>query len=272
MVNVFYLYSNDVREKDNELPIVRELFGEGNVSSLITDIPKGSIVVPRFRAIPFGKELELEVSALGSCLINSYCEHRNIASLYNWVDLLDGFTPPAYRLEDLPYIPEGEYFIKGETNSIKNQWFDKAYAPTKKDVIKIVNNVLNDQYVGVQEVAIRPYQHFRKIYDGVDGRPIFHERRIFVLDGKILSEGFYWSNFVNEVGNVEILNPSYYKELVNETIKRTTHLARFYVIDVAEYPDGSWAVIELNDGSMSGLSENSPLRVWSQFKAVLENK
>lgn len=268
----FYLYSKSNVEMagNNELEVVESIWGKENTSTLITDIPKGSTVIPRFRSIPFGEELEQEIKALGSTLINSHHQHRNIANLYNWVNLLEGLTAPAYRIDEIPNLPEGEYFIKGETNSIKNNWFEKAYAATKADVIKVALNVLNDQYVGNQEIVIRPYQKFRKLTEAVDGRPVFHERRVFVLNGQVISDGFYWSSFIDEIGDTKTINPTEYKRVLDEAISRISHLAPFVVIDLAEYEDGSWGVVELNDACQSGLSENNPEELWSNFKNILK--
>lgn len=271
MLQPYYFYSDSqigVLEPD-ELDAAREVFGT-HMGTMVSQIPAGSLVVPRFRAIPFGPELDKEVQLLGSHLVNSYSQHRNIADLFTWVHLLDGLTAKAYSIEDIPKLPEGEYFVKGETNSIKNKWFDSAYAETKHDLLRVVNNVLSDTYVGSQRIVIRPFQHFRLLGKAVDSRPIFHERRVFVLDGEILSEGFYWSNHV-EYSGVQPLDFTKYMTALMDAIDRTKHLARFYVIDMAEYPDGSWAVVELNDGCMSGLSDNDPKTLWANFAKTVQN-
>jgi hypothetical protein len=41
-------------------------------------------------------------------------------------------------------------------------------------------------------------------------------------------------------------------------IDRVGDRANFYAVDVAQTVAGDWIVIELNDGQMSGLSENDP--------------
>lgn len=234
----------------------------------LNEIPAGSVVIPRFRMLPFAKELEAEVTLQGSILVNSYRQHRNIANLYNWVHLLEGITPAAYRLEDIPQLPEGDYFLKGETNSKKANWLESAYAPTKAAVVEIARNLLNDQYVGSQELVIRPFQRYRKIGEAVSGQPIFHERRAFYLDGELLTEAHYWN--VQEYGSPAPLDPGAYDRVQAQAIAAVGHLARFMVIDYAEYEDGSWGVIELNDGVMSGLSANDPLILWGAVKKALE--
>lgn len=229
-------------------------------------IPKGSIVIPRYRMLPFGKELETEIHSLGSTLINSYRQHRQIADLTNWIPILqeENLTPTFYQQYQVPYLPEGEWFVKGETNSIKNRWFECCYAPTTKTLPTIIRNNMLDVYVGNQPIYIRPYQHYRQISTAVDGRPVFNERRVFVHNGKVLSQGNYWVTQTEQPP--EPLNINNMWETINKAVTLTEHLAPFYVIDIAEYPDGTWNVVELNDGAMSGLSANNPANIWGNLK------
>lgn len=240
----------------------------------IYEIPKGSIVFPRLRVLPWGDLLEKEILFNKSQTINTFHEHRNIANSKTWAHLLDGSDGAAplsakqYGLSDMPYLPDGEYFIKGETNSLKHQWSQACYAPTKGDLSNIVNNFMNDAGVGHQAVIIKPFQKYRKLAESIHGQPVFHERRVFILDGKVMSEAFYWSNFTYELGEIEY-NRDLYSKALQDAIERTKHLARYYVIDMAEYEDGSWGVVELNDGNMSGLSDNDPATLWNNIQKAL---
>lgn len=134
---------------------------QGRVSETVFDIPEGSVVFTRYRSIPFGIELEKEVNAHGSLLVNIYYQHRNIANLFTWVELLDGITAPGWDISILPCLQEGQFFVKGETNSLKNNWFEKTFAASKKDLLKVVRNVQSDMYVGGQDITIRPFRTFR---------------------------------------------------------------------------------------------------------------
>jgi len=232
--------------------------------SNLLDIPKGSVVVPRYRMLPFGRELEQEITASGSRLINSFRQHRAVANLYSWVHLLEGLTAPAYRIEDIPRLPEGDYFLKGETNSKKADWFGSAYAANKSELMGVMRNLLNDQWVGNQELVIRPFQRYRRIGEAVNGQPIFHERRAFYFNGELLSEAHYWN--VNDYGAPEPLRPEEYTRAQVAAVGAVGHIASFLVIDYAEYEDGTWGVVELNDGSLAGLSANAPLTVWGNLQ------
>lgn len=238
--------------------------------SNLVEIPSGSLAVPRFRALPFGAELEQEVLSLGSRLINSYREHRSIADLYSWVHLLEGLTPPAYGVEDIPRLPEGAYFLKGETNSKKADWFSSAFAPDRATLLQVALRLLNDELIGSQRLAIRPFQDYRKIGEDVTGRPIFHERRAFYYRSELLTEAHYWSG--DEYGRPKPLRPESYEAVQAEAIGRVGELAPFLVVDYAEYEDGSWGVVELNDGSMAGLSENSPSILWAALVSAVGDR
>jgi len=266
-----------LREQGEDIAALVGAFGEQNVVELIHEIAPGSVVVPRYRAIPFGDLLEREVVASGSVLINSFREHRNIANSGTWSHLLEGITPRAYNLSDLPNLPDGEWFVKGETNSLKNRWQDACYAASRAELIRVVGNFQRDAFVGGQQVVIKPFIHFRQL-ENKDGQPIFslagqplwHERRVFILDGQPVSEGFYWETFRDEVReDWSALDESLFAATLAGAIQRTQHLARFMVIDLAEQLDGSWMVIELNDGSMAGMSGNDPHVLWNAVAARL---
>lgn len=46
----------------------------------------------------------------------------------------------------------------------------------------------------------------------------------------------------------------------------------FFVMDIAQKQNGEWIVIELNDGSWSGLSCNDPNKLYENLRDVLDEK
>lgn len=257
----------DYGMSEEEHSVIQEVF-ESRLSNTLSGIPTGATVVPRFRALPFGRELEAEAHAQGLTLLNSYRQHRFLADVFAYAPVLEGLTAPVFDVEDIPNFPEyGEWFVKGETNSKKNQWFDYCYADSRRRLSEVVRNNQLDSIIGSQRIAIRPFERFRKVAEGIDGRTIANEWRVFVLDGEVVSEGFYWENFAYDVdkGVLEDAGNPDRLELVGEVIGRVGDEARFFAVDVAQREDGSWTVVELNDGVMSGLSMNDPRDVWSRF-------
>lgn len=271
LVQLFTSFSTLEANSPEELEAVQETFGPLGAVELLADLKPGALVIPRFRAIPFGDLLEAEIKNAGCTLINTFAQHATIANTYAWTHLLDGsdgrqaLTPRSYGLDAMAYLPEGEWFVKGETNSLKNQWLQASYAPTTKALPLVVSRLLEDAYVGSQAVVIKPFQKYRRLATAVNHQPVFHERRAFVLDGKVLTDAFYWTSWEDEIGPVTY-DEAAYQTVLLQAIERVNHLARFMVIDLAEYEDNSWGVVELNDGSMSGLSSNDATTLWQNFK------
>lgn len=231
----YFLYSYTIeRESPGELEAAISVFGEDSCGVNVCSIPPNSLVIPRFRAIPFGRELEAEVLSQESKLVNSYLQHCSIANIFAWAPLLQDLTPACYKLEDYRSFPEGAYFLKGETNSLKNSWFTSSFAASKSDILKIASRIQEDLWTSQQEVVIRPFQNYRQLGVMVDGRPLFHERRAFFYEGELLSEAWYWSSCRDLVEGDPTLDKNKYWSTVGEAISRVKHLAPFLVIDFAE--------------------------------------
>lgn len=211
------------------------------------------VVVPRYSALPYYQELEIDVNILGSRLINSYTQHRFVANLWNWYKVLEGLTPKTYQVSDIPHLPEGAYVLKGETNSRKALWNTSMFAPTKQEIGKVLGRLYDDTTIGSQDVYIREYVPLVKLATGENGLPISMEFRFFILDGVVLAGGFYWSSHTDIIPiapATDIVD----KAFLDAVIKKVGDSIRFYVIDIALTSAGDWIVVELNDGSQSGTS------------------
>ena len=221
-----------------------------------SQVGRDKIVIGRYSVLPYYKELEEDILYLGSKLVNSHKQHRYIADLGNYVCQLEGLTPKTWNyLDQIPF--EGPFILKGETNSKKNEWNTKMFAKDKNEAIQIYCDLKNDGLIYDQHIYIREYIPLRTFMIGIGGVPITEEYRFFIYNGKVISGGYYWSNYRDEINDK--LDPSFVpNEFLNDIIERVGDNCNFYVIDVARKEDGNWIVIELNDGQMSGLSENDP--------------
>jgi hypothetical protein len=91
------------------------------------------------------------------------------------------------------------------------------------------------------------------------GPPVTLEYRFFCFKDKILSSGYYWSSSIDDVKHLlPKQTPQGAIDLVNKVLQTTKDNCNFVVVDVALTESGRWMVVELNDGQMSGLSENDP--------------
>lgn len=240
--------------EENELLLCKKYFP---VFKNRSAVPSNSLVIPRYSALPFYKELEEDVTILGSKLLNSYREHRYVADLKNYYEDLKHFTPQTwFKMEHVP-DNEGPFVLKGETNSRKDKFSTHMFARDKQEAIQVMMRLMDDSLIGQQEIYIRKFMEFESFGTGMAELPIINEYRVFVLDGKILSKGFYWSSHMDIATDI-VNSDSIPVEFLNSVIDIVKNNIRFFVIDVARLKNGNWMVIELNDGQQAGLSENNP--------------
>lgn len=249
---------SEVTAAQNHLPVYR----------LRSQIPPGSLVVGRYSVLPYYKELEEDLTANGSCLVNSYHQHAWIADLREWYQDLHGLTPKTwFTLAEIP--EEGPFVLKGATNSRKFEWNTHMFARNKREAIEVYRRLSQDGMIGDQSIYIRQYEPLRKLMDGFNGLPISEEYRFFILDGEVLSGAFYWSSHVDDL--TEVCTPDRVPpEFLQKVIDRIGFKARFVVVDIGIKANGEPTVIELNDGQMSGLSENNPDILYQKMKKHLD--
>lgn len=231
------------------------------------------VVVPRYYMLPFYKDTQSDIEKLTGCkIINSFSEHRYVADLKNWYSDLKDLTPKTYF--DISQIPEGSYVLKGETNSKKQQWKKQMFASSKTEAFEVCSRLMNDGYVGTQNIYAREYVPLSSFGEAVNGMPISEEYRFFYYRDKQLTGGFYWSEHVEYVfENQHRPNPKLVPEAFLEKIANiVSPNIPFWVVDVAKTQTGDWIVIELNDGCMSGLSCCPPYFLYKNLKHCIQNK
>lgn len=263
-MNPIILY-RDVNDYPGEFDVAKKYFKCIPNRSLIQ---KNDLVIGRYSVLPFYKELEEDVNYLGGKMINSYLQHRYIADLGNYYRDIKCLTPTTWNnLDQIPF--EGPFVVKGETNSKKFEWDKMMFAQNKNDVVRIYCDLQNDSMICQQTIYIRKFVKLKTLLIGLRNLPITEEYRFFVCNNKIISGGYYWSNYVDEFKDLD-LNPNNVPEdFLNEVISCVGKNCNFYTIDVAKTQNGNWIVIELNDGQMAGLSENDPNILYKKMKNVM---
>lgn len=247
-------------EEEGELEAAKLYFDVYESRSIL---PSNSIIIPRYSALPFYSELETDVTNSGSNLINSYNQHLYVADIKNWYKDLGFCTPKTWFLWG--DLPEGQYVVKGRTNSRKHEWKKRMFAESKESVRNIVESLLDDALINEQGLCVREYIPLETYDYGINGLPITNEWRFFLLGDKIIDYGYYWSFFEGQKPEIE---PAAL-ELVNKITNFVSDNINFYVIDIAKTLSGKWILIELNDGSMSGLSDIPADRFYKNLYNVI---
>jgi hypothetical protein len=244
-------------------PIIHEL----NIAKKYFDVVHDSArlhncnVIGRYSVLPYYKELVSNLKIQGSELVNSHKQHCYIANFEYYHDI-EEFTPKTwFRLEDIQN-QTGPFILKGVTNSRKHEW-DKFYAPDFKKAVEIYCDLKNDSLIGQQDIIIRKFEKLKDFGQSISGIPFANEWRFFFYKGNLLSYGFYWTGAANKPKK-ENIDPKAIDlaKKVSDIVKDNVN---FYVIDVAQKENGEWIVVELNDGMMSGLSDNDPEELYKNL-------
>lgn len=234
----------------------------------------GDLVVARYSAVPFYDELLDDLQAAGAGLVNSRPQHDFASSIAHWYPILREFTPTTWfsleEMEDVPVV------LKGVVNSRKHQWDGFMFAQDRRQAADVYMRLSTDGLIGTQPICIRRYVPLETYGTAIAGLPITCEWRFFVLAGEVIGSGYYWHNFVGDLPipiDVATKEPPDARRLV-EHVAKLVHERRhsiFYTVDVARRTDGTWIVIELNDGQMAGLEGIDPFSFYERLHTSLRS-
>jgi hypothetical protein len=101
--------------------------------------------------------------------------------------------------------------------------------------------------------------------------PITKEFRFFVAYRQLLSGGYYWQNYVDELPEKPDPN-EIPRDFLYEVIERVGDQSNFYTIDVGVSISGTPFVVELNDGQQAGLSCNDPFELYKNLDKAIRSR
>lgn len=228
------------------------------------DLPKDSLVICRYSALPYYKELENDIKLLGSRMINSHNEHLWIAN-FDYYYELNEYTPESWSFDNFYLCKDsGPFVVKGTTNSRKHSWDKCMFANNKARALEVATVLNEDSLIGTQKIIFRKYIKLKTLEVGINGLPFSNEWRFFYYKDKKLAHGFYWSNVCDCPEKAEMNAPGL--EFADKIAKIASNFTNFFVLDIAQKEDGSWILIEINDGQQSGLSGCSSETLYHNLK------
>lgn len=229
----------------------------------------GDFNIARYCALPFYNEFEQDLAYYNKKLINSYYQHCYVADLGKYYYDLLGETFPTWESLDVTPKDQAPFVLKGATNSKKHLWKTHMYAETWEDAVQVYLRLQQDSLIGTQQIYIRKYVELVRLGITITNLPITKEFRLFIYKGEVISSGFYWSSFEEDIDKVpEADIPEMW---LTKVIEATCENIPYYVMDVAQDTTGKWWVVELNDAQMSGLSGNDPYRLYSNLHKAITN-
>lgn len=255
--------------EEGEYAIAKKYFDVIESRSLVKEDDN---IICRYSALPYYKELEQDVLNLGGQLINSHKSHQFIAEMSLWYPILKDLTPKTwFSLQDVMQDSySGPYVLKGSTNSRKHLWKTHMFAENKEQMREVYFKLQEDGLIGDQGIVIREFEQFKNYGTALNGLPITKEFRFFVCNKQIVSSGFYWSNHPEITEQYHPTSQDVPKLFIDNVLWRLQDELNFYVFDCAEREDGTWRLVELNDGQMSGLSTINPDEFYANLKKITD--
>lgn len=213
------------------------------------DVEEGDLIIPRYSSLPYYDELERDVLKRGASLINTYSQHKWIAN-FEWYQSLRQYTFDTWDMNNVAKAPQDiRYVVKGKTNSRKWQWNTRMFAKNRDEAIRIGCDLYSDGVIGSQGIIYRRYEKLKILEEGINGLPFANEHRFFFYKEQLIAGGFYWA-----IADELIDTPKEAEEFACKLAKIAAKYANFFVLDVAEREGGGWVLVEINCGTMSGLS------------------
>jgi hypothetical protein len=221
------------------------------------------LVIGRYSVLPYYRELERDLKLQSSRLVNSHLEHSYIANFDYYEDIANLTAMTWFQLLQVPDA-EAPIIVKGRTNSKKFDWDTLMLAKDKRDAGRIAYELSRDPLIAEQGVIFRRFLNLKILEVGISGTPFSNEWRFFFYGDRLLSYGFYWTTteLRGEMNETGIALAKQAASLIKES-------ASFFVVDIAEGLDGQWWVIEVNDGQMSGLSDNDPEVLYKELASAM---
>ena len=167
--------------------------------------------------------------------------------------------------EALQTFGDAPLIVKDYVKSRKHEWHQACFVPDASDqasvrrvVAKFVELQGDDLNGGL---VFRQYVELKNVgAHSQSGMPLSREFRLFFLNGRLLHRSNYWAQ--NDDGNEELP-----LELFQDIASGVA--SRFFTMDVAQQTDGEWIVVELGDGQVAGLPDESEVSAFYRALAAM---
>lgn len=174
--------------------------------------------------------------------------------LPNAYPLLQGRTPESVWVEGKDVTSAWQKYeqlgrpsaiVKDFVKSAKHRWNEACFIPdgTEQNRFNEIMTAFFEARGNLFEkgIVLRRFHEFVKLADDIRGQPVHEEYRLFMWDGKLLAA----TPAIRGDGPFEQMSEW-------ESIAQRFN-NRFISMDIARQQDGSWLIVEVGDGGVSGL-------------------
>jgi len=239
---------------EEQFPCTHPIFLEREITS-IARLGSAQDYARRFR----------EMGEWNIRLINSPEEYQRSSLLPCWYPLISEFTPRSVWFDRIPTVDqvtaafEFPIFIKGERQTNQHSR-SQSIIETREDLCRLLEEWSSETILWWQRLVCREFVRLRPVAkDCGMAIPKSYEFRTFWFRGELVGVGRYW---VSENYTITQRGLEQISEIGRVVAARLR--VPFLVIDFAETCDGTWLVIECNDGQDSGYAGVTAREMWTK--------
>jgi len=224
--------------------------------------------VARMGAVEDYEQRYRAFAAEGIDLVHTPSEYSITSHLPHWYPLISDLTPRSQWFDHRPTVDQIEsqfpwpVFIKGERQTSRHQK-SLSIVEGRDQFEQVMDLWESDPILRWQRIVVREFLPLRLV--GIQSSttlPKAFEFRTFWWKQRCVGFGPYW---IGEHYTCTADEKSSAIALALEAARRLD--VTFLAVDVAQIQNGSWTVIEVNDGQDSGYAGVNPLAMW---RGVLE--
>lgn len=215
-------------------------------------------------------------------LINSPAAYRHCHYLPESYEVIEGFTPQTKWIEKdhlasdeilqaIMSFGNSPIIIKDYVKSRKHEWAEACYIPDASDYDHarfVINNFVKRQGEELNGgLVLRKFIKLEFLVEhSKSNMPLSKEIRIFFFMGEPIFYVNYWEEGTYNEGFA-------YSDIEHLLQAGRKVRSKFFTMDVAKTVSGDWIIIELGDGQVSGLPENTDIeRFYSAIKKEAQDK
>lgn len=230
------------------------------------DRPREVETIARTGALDSYEAAYAELLADGVRLVHSSNQYLRATRLPLWYPLLQDLTAKSLWFSGPPDPKQIEaelgwpIFMKGARQTSRHRRKLSIIAGPD-DLQRALEDYARDPILGWQDVVCRQLLPLRPVEDPDPERiPSSYEFRTFWWRGELAGCGRYWWQGVEYDLAPDERGPAL--SIAREAARRVD--VPFLVVDIAQRVDGTWVVIECNDGQESGYAGVSPFALWQE--------
>ncbi len=152
-------------------------------------------------------------------------------------------------------------FLKGAVQSRKARGWRACVAQNQSELETLADALWQLENRSRGRVIARELVRLRHTRTHGDF-PLGREFRVFVLDGEVVSYGYYWPGD-DPLSALNSSETAAVTALAREAARRLQ--VPYLAVDIGQLENGNWIIIEVGDAQFAGLSCNEPLALWNRL-------